>query len=302
MLPSALSRSDSFARCTLGVLDADLPASARRSAQSVCPLPSPASVTPPAGTFSRPGFRSAGCTPVSFRRAIRSPVAAARVPVVTPDSGAQLSPDSCCARCSCATADHSSWSVPVLCSPATCGFAPTRLAPESPSDGLAPRRCDASPWPTSSTTQYQLWRSPRSNPMIICREIFLLCLVFTMLTFIAGLLLSLVPMSTSITWERTSHPVRRPAFSSHLVTTLTWRRVVRDSAHCLLREVHSAQEFIEAGVGSQRVKSPIAYFKVRKLGITLLIGFLQPGKSFVPLTQRAVENCDRTRWGSTKLN
>src|ERR1700720_1400547 len=28
--------------------------------------------------------------------------------------------------------------------------------------------------------------------------------------------LSLVPLSTSITWERTPHPVRRPAFSSHL--------------------------------------------------------------------------------------
>src|SRR5215831_20162514 len=32
--------------------------------------------------------------------------------------------------------------------------------------------------------------------------------------------LSLVPQSTSITWERTPHPVRRPAFSSHLLTIL----------------------------------------------------------------------------------
>jgi hypothetical protein len=30
--------------------------------------------------------------------------------------------------------------------------------------------------------------------------------------------LSLVPQSTSITWERTPHPVRRPAFSSHLIS------------------------------------------------------------------------------------
>src|SRR5579864_3788113 len=28
--------------------------------------------------------------------------------------------------------------------------------------------------------------------------------------------LSLVPLSTSLTWERTPHPVGRPAFSSHL--------------------------------------------------------------------------------------
>jgi hypothetical protein len=36
--------------------------------------------------------------------------------------------------------------------------------------------------------------------------------------FIAGLLFSLVPQSTSITRERTPHPVRRPDFSSHLVS------------------------------------------------------------------------------------
>src|SRR5581483_11822275 len=33
--------------------------------------------------------------------------------------------------------------------------------------------------------------------------------------------LSLVLLSTSITWERTPHPVRRPAFSSRLITTVT---------------------------------------------------------------------------------
>jgi len=38
--------------------------------------------------------------------------------------------------------------------------------------------------------------------------------------FIAGLLLSLVPLSTSITWERTPHPLRRPAFSSHLFSSV----------------------------------------------------------------------------------
>ncbi len=35
--------------------------------------------------------------------------------------------------------------------------------------------------------------------------------------------LKICASSTSITWERTPHPVRRPAFSSHLIST------VRDS-------------------------------------------------------------------------
>jgi ABC-type Fe3+ transport system permease subunit len=52
------------------------------------------------------------------------------------------------------------------------------------------------------------------------REKFLLCFLAVVLTFfIAGLLLSLVLQSTSITWERTASR-RRPAFSSHLVTTV----------------------------------------------------------------------------------
>ena len=37
--------------------------------------------------------------------------------------------------------------------------------------------------------------------------------------FIAGLLFICAP-STSITWERTPHPVRRPAFSFHLIPTV----------------------------------------------------------------------------------
>ena len=31
--------------------------------------------------------------------------------------------------------------------------------------------------------------------------------------------LSLVPLNTSITWERTPHPVRRPAVLSHLISS-----------------------------------------------------------------------------------
>jgi hypothetical protein len=37
--------------------------------------------------------------------------------------------------------------------------------------------------------------------------------------FIAGLLF-ICASSTSITWERTPHPARRPAFSSHLITSV----------------------------------------------------------------------------------
>jgi hypothetical protein len=37
--------------------------------------------------------------------------------------------------------------------------------------------------------------------------------------FIAGLLF-ICASSTSITWERTPHPVRRPAFSSHLFSSV----------------------------------------------------------------------------------
>src|SRR5215469_15394836 len=44
--------------------------------------------------------------------------------------------------------------------------------------------------PDSSSTQYQLDRSPRSNPTVnFCSEVFLLCFAATVLTFfIAGLL------------------------------------------------------------------------------------------------------------------
>src|SRR5215467_10107115 len=56
---------------------------------------------------------------------------------------------------------------------------------------LVRTRCSNCMWPASSSTQYQLLRSPRSNPMVsfCCTEKFLLCLVAMVLTFfIAGLL------------------------------------------------------------------------------------------------------------------
>src|SRR3954469_2465481 len=46
-----------------------------------------------------------------------------------------------------------------------------------------------------------------------CCEIFLLCAAALMLTFFIAGLLFICASSTSITWERTLHPVRRPAFS-----------------------------------------------------------------------------------------
>src|SRR5437764_6180119 len=57
-----------------------------------------------------------------------------------------------------------------------------------------------------------------------CCEIFLLCAAALMLTFFIAGLLFICASSTSITWERTPHPVRRPAFSSHLFSTIPYRR------------------------------------------------------------------------------
>src|SRR5437763_14003319 len=86
---------------------------------------------------------------------------------------------------------------------------------------LVRTRCSSCIWPAPSTTQYQLLRSPRSSPMVsFCCEIFLLCAAALMLTFFIAGLLFICASSTSITWERTPHPVRRPAFSSHLVEQL----------------------------------------------------------------------------------
>src|SRR5450432_1780663 len=46
-------------------------------------------------------------------------------------------------------------------------------------------RCSSWIWPASSSTQYQLLRSPRSNPIVsFCCEIFLLCFLAAMLTLL----------------------------------------------------------------------------------------------------------------------
>ena len=65
--------------------------------------------------------------------------------------------------------------------------------------------CSSWIWPASSSTQYQLLRSPRSNPIVsFCCEIFLVVCVPTVLTFFIAGLLCICALSTSITWERTA--------------------------------------------------------------------------------------------------
>ena len=79
--------------------------------------------------------------------------------------------------------------------------------------------CSNTTAPLSSRTQYPLLRSPGSNPIVnLCCEKFLICLAATVLIFFSAGLLFICALSTSITWERTPHPVRRPAFSSHLLS------------------------------------------------------------------------------------
>src|SRR4029077_1063138 len=101
-----------------------------------------------------------------------------------------------------------------------------RLCGSSPKTSRNPfafvrTRCSRCIWPDSSSTQYQLLRSPRSNPTVnFCCEIFLPGFAATVLTFFIAGLLFICALSTSVTWERTPHPVRRPAFSSHLVSTV----------------------------------------------------------------------------------
>src|SRR5579864_8753022 len=66
-------------------------------------------------------------------------------------------------------------------------------------------RCSSCIWPDSSSTQYQLLRSPRSNPTVnFCCEIFLPGFAATVLTFLIAGLLFICALSTSITWERTA--------------------------------------------------------------------------------------------------
>ena len=62
-----------------------------------------------------------------------------------------------------------------------------------------------------------------------CREIFLLCRAATVLTFFIAVSFISCALSTSITWERTPHPVRRPAFSYHLVSSVILHAVYLES-------------------------------------------------------------------------
>src|ERR1700726_1432009 len=81
------------------------------------------------------------------------------------------------------------------------------IVPKTPCSAFAVLRtlCSNWIWPASSTTQYQLLRSPRSNPMVSfgCEK-FLLCFAAAVLTFFIAGLLFICALSTSITWERTA--------------------------------------------------------------------------------------------------
>jgi hypothetical protein len=66
-------------------------------------------------------------------------------------------------------------------------------------------------------------------------EIFLPGFAVTVLTFFIAGLLFICALSTSITWERTPHPARRPAFSSHLVSTATIQNFGDFSSNSKLR-------------------------------------------------------------------
>src|SRR5215472_12822459 len=99
--------------------------------------------------------------------------------------------------------------------------------PQHPSEDFLHRfRCRRQPLfqtisPASSKTQEKLQRSPRSNPMVSCfLKILFPCTRRVLIFCIAGLLF-LCASSTSNIWESLSHPARRPAFSSHLVSLLT---------------------------------------------------------------------------------
>jgi hypothetical protein len=78
--------------------------------------------------------------------------------------------------------------------------------------------------PLWSRTQFNSTGHPGPARIVsFCSETFLICFPAVMLIFFIAGLLFICASSTSITWERTPHPVRRPAFSSHLITSVMSR-------------------------------------------------------------------------------
>jgi hypothetical protein len=87
--------------------------------------------------------------------------------------------------------------------------------------GVVLSRCSNSTLPASSSTQYQLDRSPRSSPIVsFCSRKFFVCSAAVVLTSSLPVSFISSASSASITWDRTASR-RRPAFSSHLVATVT---------------------------------------------------------------------------------
>src|SRR5215472_14449032 len=107
--------------------------------------------------------------------------------------------------------------VPVSIAAPLCGIAPNT---SRTAFGVVLSFCSKTTSPLSSNTQYQLQRSPRSKPTVrfFCVHI-LLGLPATVILFLIAGLLYLLRLERVVTGSL-SHPAWRPAFSSHLVTTL----------------------------------------------------------------------------------
>src|SRR5438552_13451543 len=86
--------------------------------------------------------------------------------------------------------------------------------------GIVLSFCSRSTSPVSSSTQYQLHRSPRSKPIVsLWLSTFLIaCAVAVLIFFIVGLLY-LLRFERVDNLERTASR-RRPAFSSHLFSLI----------------------------------------------------------------------------------
>src|SRR5271170_2606928 len=124
------------------------------------------------------------------------------------------------------------------------------IVPKTPCNAFAVvrTRCSNWIWPPPSTTQYQLLRSPKSNPMVsFCCEKFLLCFAAAVLTFFIAGLLFICALSTSITWERTASR-RRPAFSSHLLATVDIK--IRFSGQCFSEPCFLKPDLSEPGLAA----------------------------------------------------
>src|SRR5215472_3963005 len=119
--------------------------------------------------------------------------------------------------------------VPVSSATLLCGIAPnTSLT----AFFVVLNFCSTTTSPPSSNTQYQLQRSPRSNPTVnfFCVKI-LVCLPATVILFVIAGLLFIAPRARCH-WELIASRLR-PAFSSHLVSSVIYF-LARGNLNCWL--------------------------------------------------------------------